>query len=453
MVCGFLGTLISLEKAVALQKWWGYAGVLASAAGGIGLVASTHGTLPRALFLLGSLGLVSMSAAVLARHRTDANACVLAGAVSWSLGCALFLLGWPVFAVAPAWMGFLLLTIAGERLELNRLLRPSRSSRAVFFLAVGLALVAIGLAGVGFAREGSVVLFERGGRFSSLVFDRALRLFGLSCTAIGLWLLANDMARIAWRKPGLSRFMAVSLLAGYVWLTLSGVLSMLHGAVVAGETYDAALHSFFLGFVFSMIFAHGPVILPAVLSRTLEFTRGFYVPLALLHAGLVLRILGDLTALSWARPWGGTSQRRRHRAVPAVSRSADGSTGEDGGGEHLHHLSIDPTRVVLVPLGEVKGDELHDTGRGRDAGASFRRQVLGGARDLAILLDEARLAVENSRPVCERRERSMIGFVEIRRTRASLDGIDGRLRVRGLALGPIGGTSFSGRSSRKTLSS
>jgi len=305
MVCGFLGTLIGLEKAVALQKWWAYLEVMATAVGGIGLVAATHATLPRVLFFLGSLGLALVSATFFWRHRTDANACVLAGAVLWSFGCVLFLLGWPIFAVAPAWMGFLLLTIAGERLELNRLLRPSRSSRAAFFLAVGLALAAIALAGIGFTRAGEVVLFDEGARYSSPVFDPAVRLFGFSCAAIGLWLLSNDMARIAWRKPGLSRFMAVSLLAGYAWLTLSGTLSMLLGAVVAGDAYDAVLHSFFLGFVFSMIFAHGPVILPAILSRALEFHPVFYVPLALLHAGLVLRISGDFTDHSGARPWGG----------------------------------------------------------------------------------------------------------------------------------------------------
>jgi hypothetical protein len=305
MVCGFLGTLIGLEKAVALGKPWAHLGVAATAIGGVGLVVATQATLPRLLLFAGSLGLSAVCATFLARHRTDANACVLTGALLWSSGNALFLRGWPVFAVVPAWMGFLLLTIAGERLELNRLLSPSRSSRIAFFLAVAAALGAIALAGVGFVRGGTVVFFDGGGRFTSSVFDRALRLFGFSCAAIGLWLLSNDMARLAWKKPGLSRFMAVSLLAGYVWLTISGVLSILHGAVVAGTTYDAVLHAFFLGFVFSMIFAHGPVILPAIVSRPLEFHRIFYLHLGLLHAGLALRFLGDLTDVVGLPPWGG----------------------------------------------------------------------------------------------------------------------------------------------------
>jgi len=305
MVCGFLGTLIGLEKAVALGKTWAYLGVAATAAGGVGLIVATHATLPRLLFLVGSLGFVSVSATFLARHRTAANAFVLAGALLWSVANALFLLAWPIFAVVPAWMGFLLLTVAGERLELNRLLSPSRSSRFAFFVAVASVVGAILLAGIAFARGGSVVFVEGGNRFTSSGFDHALRLLGFSCAATGLWLLSNDMARVAWKRPGLSRFMAVSLLAGYVWLTISGGLSILHGAVVAGETYDAVLHSFFLGFVFSMIFAHGPLILPAILARPLEFHPRFYVHLALLHAGLALRLVGDLADLAWARSWGG----------------------------------------------------------------------------------------------------------------------------------------------------
>jgi hypothetical protein len=220
-------------------------------------------------------------------------------------GNALFLRSWPIFAVVPAWMSFLLLTIAGERLELNRLLRPSRASRALFFSAAALALLSVGLAAAGFARGGSVAFFESGSRFTAPSFDNAMRLFGAACSAMGLWLLSNDMARASFQRPGLSRFMASSLLAGYAWLTVSGILFVLEGGVVGGEAYDAALHSFFVGFVFSMIFAHGPIILPAILSRPLEFHPVFYVHLLTLHLGIALRLAGDLAGLAALRRWGG----------------------------------------------------------------------------------------------------------------------------------------------------
>jgi len=58
------------------------------------------------------------------------------------------------------------------------------------------------------------------------------------------------------------------------------------GAPVA----DIALHAIALGFVFSMVMGHAPVILPAVARIKLQFGQGFYVPLALLHGSLAWRL-------------------------------------------------------------------------------------------------------------------------------------------------------------------
>jgi hypothetical protein len=54
------------------------------------------------------------------------------------------------------------------------------------------------------------------------------------------------------------------------------------------------LHAIFVGFVFSMIFGHAPVIFPGVVGIAIPFRRFFYVPLVLLHTGLLLRVGGDL---------------------------------------------------------------------------------------------------------------------------------------------------------------
>ena len=75
----------------------------------------------------------------------------------------------------------------------------------------------------------------------------------------------------------------------------------------SGQAYDAMLHAVFLGFVISMIFAHAPVIVPAVLGRTLPFNRSFYLPLAMLHATLLIRLIGGdalHNKASWQ--WGGS---------------------------------------------------------------------------------------------------------------------------------------------------
>ena len=53
-----------------------------------------------------------------------------------------------------------------------------------------------------------------------------------------------------------------------------------------------------------MVFAHAPTILPAVLGVQLPFRRAFYAHVALLHAGLVARVAGDLAGIPSLRAWG-----------------------------------------------------------------------------------------------------------------------------------------------------
>ena len=63
--------------------------------------------------------------------------------------------------------------------------------------------------------------------------------------------------------------------------------------------------SLFIGFVFSMIFGHAPIIFPSVLNRPLNYLSSFYVHLALLHLGLILRVIGDFGGGWELRLWGG----------------------------------------------------------------------------------------------------------------------------------------------------
>jgi hypothetical protein len=65
------------------------------------------------------------------------------------------------------------------------------------------------------------------------------------------------------------------------------------------------LHAFLLGFVFSMIFGHMPIILPALTGLQVTFHSLFYGHLALLHLTLAYRIYGNLALDQTARRWGG----------------------------------------------------------------------------------------------------------------------------------------------------
>lgn len=83
------------------------------------------------------------------------------------------------------------------------------------------------------------------------------------------------------------------------------MIFILFGQLIAGPIYDAALHSVFVGFVFSMIFGHAPIIFPAILGVPIRFLRVFYAQVIILHISLIVRVIGDLNNLVEFRKWGG----------------------------------------------------------------------------------------------------------------------------------------------------
>jgi hypothetical protein len=283
MVAGFLGTVIGLERAVALGRLWAYAGPLATGVGVVLLVGGAPGG--AWLMALGSAVMVLVLADLLRQQAALFGVVMALGACAWLVGQLLWVTGWPMHRVAYWWAGFLVLTIAGERLELTRLVRLGAASRATFVGIV--AALVLGLAQTVFAPESGV------------------RFAGVAMLALATWLGAFDVARRTARATGVTRFIAVALLSGYGWLAVTGLLALRFGGVAAGPQYDAILHALFLGFVFSMIFGHAPVIVPAVLRVGVHYHPAFYAPLGLLHASLVIRLVGDLTPWLAGRRWGG----------------------------------------------------------------------------------------------------------------------------------------------------
>ena len=73
MVSGFLGTLIGLERAVAIGQRWTYAGPLLTGLGALSLVAGLPGLIGALLMSLGSLGLVAVFAGIVDRKSTRLN--------------------------------------------------------------------------------------------------------------------------------------------------------------------------------------------------------------------------------------------------------------------------------------------------------------------------------------------------------------------------------------------
>lgn len=286
MVAGFLGTLIGLERAVALKRPWTYGAPLLAGMGGLALLAGLPLHVGQILGAAGSLFLVCIFVFLFRRQPSLFLATMGLGALLWFVGNLLWHRGYPLYEVVPWWTGFLVLTIAGERLELSRFLRPSIWSGAGFVLGNGAFLAGLLL-----------------GLFA---FHTGIRLSGVGLVALALWLLRRDIAWHSIRQAGLPRFMAVCLLSGYLWLAVGGSLWFLFGDLfTAGPSYDAMVHSILAGFVLSMIFGHAPIIFPSVTDAAMPFQRAFYGHLALLHLSLSLRVGGDLAAWLPGRRWGG----------------------------------------------------------------------------------------------------------------------------------------------------
>jgi len=285
MICGFLGTVIGVERAVALNRPWTYVGPALTGLGGLALIGGVPLPVGPVLITLGSVGLVAVFGVIISIETASYTVTMAAAALLWLGGNLLWLFGWPLYQVIGWWSGFLLLTIAGERLELGRILRLSQTVQRLFLAAVGLYLT------------GLVI--------SLLAFDLGVRLAGAGMLALTLWLLQFDIARHTVRKPGLTRFIAVCLLTGYGWLVVSSGLALYYGGVSAGFQYDAILHTIYLGFVMAMIFGLAPIIFPAVLGKAIPFHNSFYLHLGLLHLSLGLRVAGDLLLWLPLRQWGG----------------------------------------------------------------------------------------------------------------------------------------------------
>lgn len=283
LVLGFVGTLVTLERAVALGRPLGYAAPALLGAGALALLSPAPLVVGRSLLLAGTVGLVALYVPLWRRQRDDAVLIQALGAVM-SVGAALLWLGGtPVPVVLPWLAAFVVLTIVGERVELARISFTATGNVLALSVAFAAAVVA-------------ALLWPRPGH----------ALLGLALTGLVALVAGRDIARHTVRGTGMPRYMAYAMLGGYAWLAVASGIWLVGGQALDGAAYDAVIHAVFLGFTLSMIMAHAPVILPAVVRRPLPYHPGFYAPLALLHCSLVLRLwVGDALGLDWAWQYGG----------------------------------------------------------------------------------------------------------------------------------------------------
>lgn len=281
MVCSFLATLIFLERAVTFRQKWV---LLLPLLNGLSVVffVLQQPLAAQLLVVAGGAGFMAMCTYFVWRYGELYYYVFLAGAFAL-LGGNLILYKTHFYPNAVNWwMAFLLFTIVAERLELSRFLNITSRMRIALLAALALVLLSL------------FVPFHGWGR----------AVFAAGLTGTALWLLRYDMAWKSVRIKGQHRYSALLLITGYFWLPVTAILLVVNST--NPFIYDAALHSFFIGFVFSMIFSHAPIILPAVLKLPIKLFRPqLYGLFILLQASLLLRIAGDVAMHVPLRRWGG----------------------------------------------------------------------------------------------------------------------------------------------------
>ncbi len=238
MTLGFMGTLISLERAQALRRPVAYLAPALLGAGSLALIAGAPALLAQLLLLDGGLAFLAVAVALWFRAPLPLVAGQALGALFVPLAAGALLLA-DVAGALPLLAAFVVITIAAERAELAQLTMGARAIPTLLGLA---SVVALGAA---LAPAATAVGY---------------RVLGLGCLLVAAWLIRDDVGRRMIRGAGFRRFNAAALLAGNVWLGVAGLIWIVVGRPVAGGHYDATIHGVFLGFGVSMIMAHAPTI-------------------------------------------------------------------------------------------------------------------------------------------------------------------------------------------------
>lgn len=270
MVGGFLGTLIALEKIIPLRKKWLFFIPGASAASVIFFFLNLP-LISIILLIFSGAGLTCVLFTYFLRNRSIEYLLMSSGGLCWMIGnILLFHTNFYPIAV-PWWIGFTLLIITAERLELMKFLPVEKKSYRWLYTLLSIFFISL------------VLSFHGTGKIIT----------GCALAGIAIWLMKFDVIGITIRKNELPKFVAIALLCGYFALLLTGIFSFSLASQAMG--FDAVVHTFFIGFVFSMIFAHGPIILPGILGISVKpFSRQLYGWLFLLHSSWLIRLAADV---------------------------------------------------------------------------------------------------------------------------------------------------------------
>lgn len=277
MVGSFLGTLIILERIVAFKKLWMYAVPLINALSLPAFFFDREG-LALVFLLVGSSGLLLVYVMTYRKYREKYILIMMIGGGLLITGLGMLIINNRYPQAVPFWIGFLLLTILGERIDLAKFLPRNRIKEPLIWIFIVIFMI------------GLFTSFHEAGHIMA----------GAGMILIAYWLMKYDIVNKSMKSHGIHQYIGLTLFSGYIWLFISGLLLLLNLDLV--YFYDAVLHSFFLGFVFLMIFAHAPIIFPGVVGISITpYHRSLYLWMILLNGSLVLRIFSDLFFMNYLR--------------------------------------------------------------------------------------------------------------------------------------------------------
>ncbi|MGE3725663.1 MAG: hypothetical protein AB7I41_08940 [Candidatus Sericytochromatia bacterium] len=280
MVCGFLGTLIGLERAVHLGSRWALLVPLSAFLGALSLLAG-HAAWALGLWLWLFSAIMHLGVFLKGHFplKLPEDLLSVCGLLCWLISLFFWLEGHPLREISVALLFFPLLTILAERW-------PGATAK----LKMG----------------GGITLGCGLGLSALLLFllpnpDLPLRLSGVCLMGAGLFLswqerpLKTTLSAGQKREQGWELYLERVMVMSYGWLSLSGLLFLLLGEQGLREPfYDLLIHGLSLGFILGVIFSHFYKVLKALLGADLPFYQSYYLPWGLLQAGLLLRAYGKV---------------------------------------------------------------------------------------------------------------------------------------------------------------
>ena len=203
MLIGFLGTVIALERAVALRRPWGFTAPLATGLGSLLLLTALPVAVGQGVQLIGLHGAGRDLRCPCGDEPRPRRSRSSGWVLSWPrVGCCCGPRASPPVPCSPGWPGSSYSRSPASASSWP-MWQPPGPGAQVGLVAVA-AAVAIGAA--------AALLWPTPGT----------EVFGLTLLALVGWLLRHDVATRTVRSVGLPRYSAVNLLLGMAWLAVAG---------------------------------------------------------------------------------------------------------------------------------------------------------------------------------------------------------------------------------------